>query len=576
MTEPTEKSGSDYTGADAISSARLSSQYLWMSILVAILPLLIFSALYDAYTSQLINRITEEQLATRMTAVQNEFRVYLRERQHELQSLTDQLDTPEIFTPEGQHLISSELEDLLRLQLDYRTLHGIAFFDDQKQLIWTFPDQALRHIEQLDESTPTTSVFDQTELIGPTPHSWARPSVLILQMPVNSHTLKDAKPGYIGLILRFNTLTAFMDGVIQGGIYQPLLKVADGRYFDIVGQPVQPSDAHFHHPIIQNWSLHLVQNQALVASPSENMRQWLILMVVGTAAGLLVLHFYLSNRLNKQVDTLVSHVEQVASGDLDTPLPPSMATQETARLNQAIDRMRGQLKQMIHSSLEMEKLASLGQVAAGLAHDIRNPLTTIRTSIQALARRESREDHREILHMVEEEIDRVDDVIENLLNYTRPHPPHAESIPVKMLFDSLLALVEAAARRQNITVTNHCQTDLILWADYGQVRQILLNLILNAIQAMISTGNQIQLCAQQDGQFVKISVKDNGPGIPAEHLNRITEPFFTTKPAGTGLGLAICQVLATQNQGQFSIDSNVEHGTDAHLYLPLPSELIDE
>ncbi len=557
---------------------RLSSQYLWLSLLVAIVPLLSFAALYDAYFSQLVTRLTKEQLATRMAAVQNEFQVYLHERQYELQALADQFDSPDIFTPNGQHLIGSELEDLLRLQLDYRTLHGIAFFDAQQRLIWTFPQSALSHIDHSSLTRSASSVFEQAELLGPTPHTWQRPPVLILRMPVQSNTRPTmSEPFYIGLVLRFNALTAILDGVQQGGIYKPLLQVPDGRRFDMVGQPVNQPNAQFHQSLIDDWSLHLVQNHELVTSPSESMRYWLILLVLGTAAGLLLLHLYLSNRLSQQVDTLVTRVEQVAAGDLDTPVLPSSSL-EMARLTQAIDRMRHQLKHMIHSSLEIERLASLGQVAAGLAHDIRNPLTTISTTIQALARRESRDDHRDMLLMVEEEIERVNAVIENLLNYTRPQPPHAEHIPVSVLFDSLIGLVNAAARRQNLTLTVDNPAALAIWADNGQIRQILMNLMLNAIQAMATQGTCIQLAASQEHDRIRLAVRDDGPGIPEESLNRVSEPFFTTKPAGTGLGLAICQALASRNNGAFSIHSEAGKGTEAVLYLPIStdSESFDE
>lgn len=571
MTDPMETSAS-------VRTKRLSSRYLWASLLVAIVPLLCFAALYDAYFSQLVTRLTQEQLATRMAAAQNEFRVYLRERQYELEALADQFDNPEIFTPQGHALIAEDLEDLLRLQLDYRTLHGIAFFDANKQLIWTFPHTAMNHLKGATQADINTPISDQVHLSGPTEHSWQRPPVLTLRMPVHSSTTHGtAAPAYIGLILRFNALTATLEGVQQGGIYKPLLQVPDGRRFDIVGQPADNTDANFQHPLLGGWSLHLVQNHALVAHPSENMRHWLILMVLGTATGLLLLNIYLSDRLDKQVDTLVTSVEQVASGDLDTPVPP-VTTVEMERLTLAIERMRQQLKQMIHANLEIERLASLGQVAAGLAHDIRNPLTTIRTTIQALARRETRDEHRDMLLMVEEEIDRVNAVIENLLNYTRPQPPRAEHIQVQALFNSLAALVNAVAQRQGLTLSIDSPGALAIWADNGQIRQILMNLILNAIQAMATQGSQIRLHARRAGTQIRLAVQDDGPGIPQAQLQRVSEPFFTTKPAGTGLGLAICQTLASRNNGTFTIHSEAEQGTECVLYLPAstPAELPDE
>ncbi|MBA4502466.1 sensor histidine kinase [Marinobacterium marinum] len=551
---------------------QLSSQYLWLSLIVALVPLLSFTALYDSYFAQLVTRITDGRLATHLAATRNEFRTHLRERQYELEALTDQLDRSELFTREGYHALSPELKSLLRLQLDDQAVYGIAFFDAQDNLLWSFPSQTLTQTRYQQMQQSPTSTFESVDLIGPGEHSWNTPPALLMRKKVTFSALTPAENApSIALILRFNTLAGIPRNLQLGGVYKALLRTPDGHSYDTVGQPASPGDTSHHHELIPGWTLQLVQNTELIEPPSAGMRYWLITLVAGTAVSLLLLHWYLSRRLKHQVDVLIQSVEQVANGDLETPVK-LLNSAEMGRLTQAIERMRTQLKQVISSTVDMERQASLGQLAAGLAHDIRNPLTTIRTTIQALARREQNAMHKDMLNMVEEEIERVNEVIANLLNFARPRPPQAELIRVCELYEGLIALVSASARHQQVTLAMSCDRALFIRADAGHMRQILMNLILNALQSLEGSGGHIRLTAvtEQKTGAILLTVTDDGPGISDTLLPRITEPFFTTRETGTGLGLAICQVLAASNDARLHIRSQVNRGTSVELRCPAP------
>jgi len=276
----------------------------------------------------------------------------------------------------------------------------------------------------------------------------------------------------------------------------------------------------------------------------------------------------ISRRLNRQVESLIDSVEKVALGNLETPVANVQGV-EMLRLRQAIERMRRQLKTFIRSTLAIERQATLGQLAAGLAHDIRNPLTTIRTTVAALARRETNPENKEMMGLVEEEIDRVNDVLENLLNFARPRDPLASKIDAKELLNGIVALVGASARNQSIELRVTCASSLAFWADEGHVRQVLMNLLLNALEAMSVQGRLIQLDACQKGDEVALSVCDDGQGMPEDILAHIMEPFYTTKSAGTGLGLAICNTLIKSNGGRMSIDSIKGKGTTVTVFLPV-------
>jgi two-component system sensor histidine kinase AtoS len=544
---------------------RLSNRYLLLSLAVALVPLLVFSGLYDAYLNQLVGKITNEQLSTRVATVQNEFQANLRERLYQLDVLADELDNPKIYTLAGAKSLSSELQTLLRIQTDLQNVYGIAFFDKNKHYLWSFPEFAYSQNRYNQSLIYPVTQFENAGVYGPESYSFDRPSSVLLIKQINTSSFAIEHAPYIGIILRFNSLAAIPKTLGADGTYTPLLNVPGNRLFDIVGQPVdKATNIDTSYDLLPNWSLKLRQNKDLSSPPSAEMRYWLILLVLLTAAGLLLLHWYISKRLNRQLDTLIDRVERVAAGDLDSPVPLQPGT-ELERLTLAIDRMRSQLQHVIQASVEMERQASLGQLAAGLAHDIRNPLTIIRMTIQTLIKRESNSQHNEMLVMVEEEIERVNRVIENLLNFARPTQPKLEKIHLLELFEGIRALVDASARKQNVIIRLECDSILEIEADLSHVRQILMNLILNAIQAMPTEGGQITLIGSKYNGEIILSVVDNGKGIPAALMPRISEPFFTTKPTGTGLGLAICHVLAKSNHAELAVESQEDIGTSVQL-----------
>lgn len=546
------------------STNRLASKYLWLSLLVALIPLIGFASLYDSYFSQLVTRLTEEQLATRVAATQNEFRVFIRERKFELLALADQFDSPNLFVPSGRLKSSAELESLLRLQVDAISVYGVVFFDEKGEVVWTFPEDRQAALTSLE----SVSEFEGTELIGPSPFSIERPSGVVLRISKRL-TPHSGRRGSIGFFLRFNSLTEILQGLDHGAAFRVFLQAGDGQVYDVVGQPVSMTPVSAQRfSLLPGWSLLVMQDRELVMSSVEKMRYWLIILMIFTVAGLFWLHMSISRRLNRQVESLINSVENVALGNLETPVA-NVKGVEMLRLTQAIERMRRQLKRFIRSTLAIERQATLGQLAAGLAHDIRNPLTTIRTTVAALARREKNPENKEMMGLVEEEIDRVNDVLENLLNFARPRDPLASRLNAQELLNGVVALVGASARNQNIEIRVTCLLSLNFWADEGHVRQVLMNLLLNALEAMSVQGRLIQLDACQKGEEIVLSICDDGQGIPEDILAHITEPFYTTKSAGTGLGLAICNTLVRRNGGRMSIASIQGKGTTVTLFLPV-------
>ncbi len=230
-----------------------------------------------------------------------------------------------------------------------------------------------------------------------------------------------------------------------------------------------------------------------------------------------------------------------------------------------------------------ERLAAVGELAAGIAHEVRNPLASISGSVQMLETGLAEEDHeqRRLMEIVLREADRLDALIRDFLHYARPTPPKPEAVEIGELVDEVCEMFETV-REPATRLRCELEPGVRVFADADQLRQLLWNLLLNAAQAM-EEGGEITLAARElpqevdeDGRNVKeegcarveIAVGDTGPGIPPDVLDRIFDPFFTTKPAGSGLGLAMVHRIVEANEGSVSVDSEAGGGTRFRIRLP--------
>ena len=220
-----------------------------------------------------------------------------------------------------------------------------------------------------------------------------------------------------------------------------------------------------------------------------------------------------------------------------------------------------------------DRLAAVGQLAASVAHEVGNPLTAIRSTMQYLEGSFPEEGPKQkLITGLISEVDRINETLGNLLSLTRSDEFHPEEIHLSELLRKTRQLVEIQARKAAIHIELPASSSsLVLWGDRNQLRQLFLNLILNAFQAM-PEGGRIEIDAGQaedPGRQARITIADQGVGIPQDQLQKIFDPFFTTKHEGTGLGLAICQNIVRRHDGKLELSSIEGQGTTAVLHLPL-------
>lgn len=223
-----------------------------------------------------------------------------------------------------------------------------------------------------------------------------------------------------------------------------------------------------------------------------------------------------------------------------------------------------------------ERLAAAGQLAAGAAHEIRNPLTAIRSTLQYLTRETGDAESRQMIEELLEEADRIDRTVGELLRLTREGRFEPVLVDLVEILERSLNLVETQAERQKVVI--HRQLGLRFMnirGDPDLLRQLFLNLLLNALQAMPDGGELIVRGKRVEPVFgspvetrVQLEIVDTGCGIPGEILERVFDPFFTTKSEGTGLGLAISHRIVERHQGELEIDSEPDRGTVVRLRFP--------
>ena len=224
-----------------------------------------------------------------------------------------------------------------------------------------------------------------------------------------------------------------------------------------------------------------------------------------------------------------------------------------------------------------KKSAVVGEIAAHLAHEIRNPLTAIKTFAQILPERRSDNAFIDKFSgIVHEEVNRINGIIGNLLNYAKPKEEAFEEIAVHSVIASVSELLRADFKKSKVTLNTelNAENDSIIGSsDY--LRQILINLLLNAKEAMDGKRGEIHIASdlihhvESREMDLQIVIRDNGKGMPSEIIDRVFDPFFTTKKSGTGIGLALTNSLVTKQQGAISVESSPGVGTIFTIHFPV-------
>jgi signal transduction histidine kinase len=262
----------------------------------------------------------------------------------------------------------------------------------------------------------------------------------------------------------------------------------------------------------------------------------------------------------------------------DIDLLTTLANQTAIALENA--RLYEDLKKSKSYIRRADRLASLGTLTAGLAHEIRNPLTAIKTLTQLLPERlEDEEFRNEFLHIASGEVDRISSLVNELLEFARPSDPRFELEEINPILDGMILLTSTESKKKKIEIVKDYLQDLPpISIDREQIKQVFLNILLNAIEATPANGRIVvktrSYLKPGGSPYLQVVIADNGSGIPREFLEDIFNPFFTTKPKGSGLGLSISNQIVQDHDGYIHVESELNSGSSFFVNLPLTQDLV--
>jgi signal transduction histidine kinase len=293
-------------------------------------------------------------------------------------------------------------------------------------------------------------------------------------------------------------------------------------------------------------------------------RRSLVALLVAAPLVAVAVSLFIGRSIAAPVARLEAGVARIAAGDLETRIEARGAP-ELEELALRWNEMTSALREHQRRLVESEKLAGIGRLSAGVAHEINNPLGVI-LGYARLLRRKCDGAMAADLSVIEDETLRAKEIVDGLLDLSRPLPEAGEVVDLRALSDEVVSRLGEAKLLDGVAVSVGGAARAPGHPD--KLRQVLVNLVRNAAEAAGSGGQVEVRVAERDGR-AEVEVLDSGPGIPAERRDRLFEPFFTTKPRGTGLGLAVSRAIARAHGGDLDAGAAAQGGARFALRLPL-------
>lgn len=291
-----------------------------------------------------------------------------------------------------------------------------------------------------------------------------------------------------------------------------------------------------------------------------------------------IITIFLVWQFTRPISNLSNAARRVAEGDLSVRVSDGISTNEIGQLALRFNEMTAELEKAreLEAQLQQaEKSAVVGRLGSAIAHEIRNPLNYINLSLDHLRAKfapeneKKKEDFEKLTAQLKAEVARINQQISDFLSYSRPPKVDLQPLDVRRVVEDSLRIVEAQAAEQNIKISLVERENVPqILGDAEFLRSVFNNLFINAVQAMEGAGGSLNVRIHAEEDFVNVEIIDTGKGISDENLQKIFEPYFSTKETGTGLGLAIVQKVVDVHNGTIEVASKVSEGTRFCLKLP--------
>lgn len=409
-------------------------------------------------------------------------------------------------------------------------------------------------------------------------YDWERNTDLLFGLRETLHELEspidllllDSEPRIIGGAWRPYLDAAATGSLTQAGWRLPTLRNANPDQQSYGLEPAVDALAGYA-PLddpLRGWTALALRPTQEAFSAVFLLQRWWIVLLAGVLLAAIATAILWSRRIVGPLQRLTEATRTLALDEVRTAPLRLEAHDEIGILAEAFDEMTERLTRAQRELTTAARFALMGEMAAGIAHDVRTPLGVLRSSAQLLGRSLPQDStHRELTDMMVTEVDRLERVVAGMLALARPREPHFAPTLLTDLLQRAAEFVANQANDRRVEVrTELGQPQAPAWCDSEQIYQVLLNLLMNALQAS-SAGGHIVLRPCSDSEHVGFEVADDGPGIADDVQERIFTPFFTTRAEGTGLGLALVQRMVKLHRGQLTVDSVVGRGTTFRVLL---------
>lgn len=326
-------------------------------------------------------------------------------------------------------------------------------------------------------------------------------------------------------------------------------------------------------PDLPEWRLLVVEPRAHALAPARRLSQRLMVTMGLALIAALAVATIGVRRVVQPLTELTRAIRGLSRSEAGAPSVPVRSDDEVGTLAVAFNEMASELEKAQRHLVEAEKFAFMGELAAGVAHEIRTALGVLGSSAQMLQRslpRDGDAQSAELAGMIRAEVRRLSDVVNDLLTLDRRRPLELEAVRISELLDRAVEFVAPQAREKDVRIAGPEEGDrTLLLCDPELVQQVAVNLLVNAIQALASGGRiELRILAAEDG-LGGFEVRDDGPGIPEALRERIFQPFVTGRDGGIGLGLTFVKRAVHDHRGFVSLESEPGGGTCARVRLPL-------
>lgn len=331
-------------------------------------------------------------------------------------------------------------------------------------------------------------------------------------------------------------------------------------------------------PIVGVLLLGLIAFQTIVVVLDIPSGHWIVIVAAAGAVAIclvtLLVLLVLVERPLEELKRIIGHVRE---GDLSARVEFAKRNDDVGQLGrqfnemiQELERNRAEIERLHHMEMaRAEHLATIGELAAGLAHEIRNPLAGIAGVVEVFGKElPAQSSSRAVLPEVQEEIRHIQSILNDLLAYARPRSPEFHPADLNATVEQAVSLARQQVRTKPIEIVFERKEMPMVEHDPVQIQQVVLNLLLNGIQAIASQG-KIEVGVRQEGAYAVVRITDTGKGIARDALAKIFKPFFTTRKEGTGLGLPLAKGIVESHKGRIEVTSEPGHGAQFDVWLPI-------